>query len=69
MPGPHTPPIPVTALDPAAHPDHPEVARWQADIAAGRIAAPAPDPAIRANLLRTDALFRERARWIGSARA
>jgi len=69
MPGPHTPPIPITALDPARHPDYPEVARWQADIDAGHIAIPAPDPAICANLLHTDALFRARARWFGSARA
>jgi len=68
MPGPHTPPLPITALDPATLPDHPEVARWQADIDAGTIATPAPDPAIRANLLHIDALFRERARC-GSARA
>ena len=50
---------PATWHDPARHPDHDPVRAWQAHVDAGRIGQHLPvDPAIAANLLRTEALFR-----------
>jgi hypothetical protein len=46
-------------IDPAQHPETEQVLSWQAHLDAGRIGGnPPPNPAVTANLLATDALFR-----------